>query len=130
MRFSRSIFLLLLIPLSLCARPGYFTPWGKDTELLYGTANTAATASPHSSLLSIGAEKLILFHQNVLSPVDGPRSHFEPSSSNYMLNAIQKYGFFKGFALGCDRLLRENRDKWFYKTIEKDGKLFKYNPVP
>ncbi|MBI3236155.1 MAG: membrane protein insertion efficiency factor YidD, partial [Chlamydiales bacterium] len=76
------------------------------------------------------AEKAILFHQNILSPVDGPRSHFRPSSSEYTLLAIRKYGFFKGFALGCDRLLRENNQSWVYQTIEEDGKLIKYNPVP
>ena len=85
-------------------------------------------ASPNIAIKC--AEALIHFHQNVLSPVDGPRSHFRPSSSTYMLEAIHKYGFMKGFIMGCDRLLRENSDDWCYKTIESEGKLYKYNPVP
>ncbi len=76
------------------------------------------------------ARQAILFHQNVISKVDGPRSHFRPSSSQYMLLAMQKHGFIKGFFLGCDRLLRENDDDWVYRTIEVNGKLVKYDPPP
>ena len=31
---------------------------------------------------------------------------FEPTCSNYMLQAIEKYGFWRGFAKGCRRLCR------------------------
>ena len=126
MRF-KTLFLALLHCFSLHARPGYFTPWGKDADLSLAVEQTEPSKA---SLLSRGAKLIISFHQKVLSPVDGPRSHFIPCSSNYMLNAIEKYGFFQGFIMGCDRLLRENSDDWCYKTIEKEGKLFKYNPVP
>ena len=76
------------------------------------------------------AEEVILFHQNVISPVDGPRSHFRPTSSRYMLLAIRKHGFLQGFVMGCDRLLRENDDDWLYRTIQIDGKIYKFDPVP
>ncbi len=76
------------------------------------------------------AEKVIWFHQNILSPVDGPRSHFRPSSSAYMLAAIKRHGFLKGYILGCDRLLRENSEKWIYPTIEYDGHILKWDPPP
>ncbi len=36
------------------------------------------------------------------------KCRFEPSCSNYMLLAIEKYGFAKGFAKGVDRLKRCN----------------------
>lgn len=75
------------------------------------------------------ARQAILFHQNVLSKVDGPRSHFRPSSSQYMLDAMQKHGFFTGFFIGCDRLLRENDDPWVYRTIPFGEKQMKYDPV-
>jgi putative component of membrane protein insertase Oxa1/YidC/SpoIIIJ protein YidD len=122
------ILLLLCIPLSLCARQGYFTPWGKDADL--SIPAPVEEKPPSRSLAASLAESLIHFHQNVLSPVDGPRSHFRPSSSNYMLDAIHKYGFIQGFVMGCDRLLRENGDDWCYHSIEEGGKLYKYNPVP
>ena len=83
------------------------------------------------SPLQCVANWLIEFHQEVISPVDGPRSHFKPSSSEYTKCAIQKYGFLRGFLLGCDRLLRENNDPWVYRTTENsDGSPIKWNPVP
>lgn len=124
---SKFLFFLVL-PLSLCARPGFYEPWGKDTDCVR-RENSTEKIHPHSVATTI-AEAIIHFHQDVLSPVDGPRSHFRPSSSNYMLDAIHKYGFLQGFIMGCDRLLRENSDEWCYRTIESDGKLYKYDPVP
>ncbi len=77
------------------------------------------------------AEKIITFHQEVISPADGPRSHYIPSSSQYMLDAIRKYGFFSGYPMGCDRLMRENNDPWVYrKTLSGNGLPIKYDPVP
>jgi uncharacterized protein len=47
-----------------------------------------------------------------------------------MLLAIRRYGFFKGYMIGCNRLLRENDDPWVYRTAEFNGQLYKFNPVP
>ena len=118
--------LLFLCPIILCAVPGYHLPWGKDADLQrpVPTGHQIQPLSP----LSEGMEKLIWFHQNVISPVDGPRSHFKPSSSSYMLEAVRKHGFFKGYVMGCDRLLRENSDPWVYRTSVIDGKIWKIDP--
>ncbi len=118
MRFS----FLLLIPLQLIALPGFFEPWGKDADLKY---TTSQPEEPKYSLISLAMKKIIQFHQQVLSPVDGPRSHFKPSSSSYMWESIAKYGFFEGYIRGCDRLLRENSDPWIYQTAIVDGVLWK-----
>jgi hypothetical protein len=117
---------LFLCPILLSAMPGYHQPWGKDADLNYHVPakSTPETLSP----LGQGMEKLIWFHQNIISPVDGPRSHFRPSSSSYMLQAIRKHGFFKGYIMGCDRLLRENDDAWVYRTAIIDGKIWKTDP--
>lgn len=120
--------LLLFFPFYVYALPGYFEPWGKDTDLIFPPPKKIETSS--SSLPVCIAEKIIWFHQHILSPVDGPRSHFYPSSSSYMKQAMQKHGFVWGFFMGCDRLQRENSDPWVYRTIELDQKLIKYNPVP
>lgn len=73
---------------------------------------------------------MIAFHQEVISPADGPRSHFLPSSSQYTLDAMRRYGFFKGYLMGCDRLMRENEDPWVYKKITlSDGTVRKLDPV-
>jgi hypothetical protein len=46
-----------------------------------------------------------------------------------MHQAMHNYGFLKGFIMGCDRLLRENDEEWVYRTIQIDGKIFKYDPA-
>ena len=125
MRFK--ILFLFLLPILGHALPGFYEPWGKDTDLAYAPPQIEQPV-PKRSLAVRTAEHIILFHQNVLSPVDGPRSHFRPSSSSYMMLAMQKHGFMKGFIMGCDRLMRENGDEWVYRTIEENGKIFKYDP--
>ena len=125
MRFK--LIALLIVPSALFARPGYFEPWGKDSDLKIESSAKAAAAD-YSLPVKI-ADKIIKFHQDVISPVDGPRSHFRPTSSRYMQLAMHRHGFIKGFIMGCDRLLRENKDPWVYRTIEIDGKKYKFDPV-
>lgn len=124
MRFKIIAFLFLTT--RLFTMPGYFEPWGKDADLRYVSGHEEKT--PQLSLLGKMMEQVIFFHQRVISPVDGPRSHFKPSSSTYMLQAIRKYGFVKGYVMGCDRLLRENDEAWVYKTAIIDGKIWKTDP--
>lgn len=73
---------------------------------------------------------LIALHQNFLTHIDGPRSHFMPCSSTYMKQAILKHGFFYGSLLGLDRLMRENDEIWAYKKIKLDEHWIKLDPVP
>lgn len=124
MRFN---WIFLIFPAVVFAKRGFHEPWGTDSDLRRPVAQ--APAAQHSLSVRI-AEKIICFHQNVLSPVDGPRSHFRPSSSGYMKDAMKKHGFVTGFFMGCDRLMRENRDPWVYRLIEENGKWVKYDPVP
>ena len=118
-------FLCSLSPTASNAK-GYEEPWGKDAELF---ARDTSSPEPRRDPLSWLAEKTILFHQNILSPVDGPRSHFRPTSSRYMLLAIRRYGFLKGYIMGCDRLLRENKEEWVYRKIVIDNIEYKYDPT-
>ena len=120
--------LAFLFPVFLFSIPGYYEPWGKDADLKF--APPPQQQEIHLSLMALGMEKLIWFHQNVISTVDGPRSHYKPSSSNYMLQAIRKHGFIKGYVMGCDRLLRENSDPWIYRTAIIDNKIWKVDPPP
>ena len=119
-------YLFLLLPL-FADKPGYFPPWGKDSDLL-ARKETPATR-PRTDLLCLAAEQVILFHQNIISPVDGPRSHFRPTSARYMLLAIRRYGFLLGYIKGCDRLLRENKDPWVYRTRVINQTLYKWDPT-
>jgi putative membrane protein insertion efficiency factor len=45
-------------------------------------------------------------YQVVLSPMMGGACRFEPSCSNYMIEALQVHGPLKGLLLGLWRLLR------------------------
>ena len=106
---------------------GYVEPWGKDSDLI--KKRDENTLPVRKNPLIKLAEYVILFHQNIISPVDGPRSHFRPTSSRYMLVAMKRYGIIKGYIKGCDRLLRENSDEWVYRTKVIDGKLYKWDPT-
>lgn len=114
-----------LLPVFLFATPGYFEPWGKDADL----KEPAYKMKEEVGIATRIADAVIRFHQEVISPVDGPRSHYRPSSSNYMSQAMHRYGFIKGYLMGCDRLLRENDEEWVYRKIEVDGKVLKYDPA-
>jgi len=155
MLFKNIIFALLLIQPLFSDQP-----WGKDVDLIYFRTdkpqmeeirlpsrqdrplqtifneiepivekpNNIQKISP--SPLRRTAEGLIWIHQNFISEADGPRSHYIPSSSQYTLEAIRKYGFFKGWILGCDRLMRENKDDWVYTKTQGPYCMLKYDPVP
>jgi putative component of membrane protein insertase Oxa1/YidC/SpoIIIJ protein YidD len=107
-------------------------PWGKDADLAKRPSAPRCCSSPCATpLIGKFGELMIQFHQEVISPADGPRSNFIPSSSQYTLDAMRKYGFFQGFCMGCDRLMRENDDPWVYQmTLDGAGKIMKYDPVP
>lgn len=117
---------LFILPLTLFARPIYQEPWGNDSQLL---RPPPSKEKPARSIAVRIAEAVIDFHQKVISPVDGPRSHFRPTSSQYMRLAMHNYGFLRGFLMGCDRLLRENSDDWVYRKVEIDGLVYKYDPA-
>lgn len=119
MRFS----LLLLLIFSLQA-----DPFGKDSDL---AKRKISCPTPPQSIVQKVASSMIKFHQDVISPADGPRSHFKPSSSQYTMDAINRYGFIRGFQMGCDRLQRENKEEWVYqKTVDGAGIEIKFDPVP
>lgn len=84
-----------------------------------------------NSPFEIASLWFIALHQNHLTHIDGPRSHFVPCSSKYMKEALIKHGFFKGSLLGLDRLLRENNQSWVYpkKHLDQDTWV-KVDPVP
>lgn len=63
---------------------------------------------------------LIHFYQRHISPAFPPCCRFTPTCSVYALEAIRKYGAFKGLFLAIRRILRCNP---FYKGDH-------YDPVP
>jgi uncharacterized protein len=126
---KRMFLSFFLLSLPLFAEVGYVEPWGKDGVFPLPPKKEKKQLLLLSPMARV-AESVILFHHKFITQIDGPRSHFRPSSSNYMLEAIRKHGFAKGYILGCDRLLRENQDPWRYRLKLIDGCLHKWNPPP
>ena len=62
---------------------------------------------------------LIRFYQVWISPCFPPRCRFIPTYSQYALEAVQKYGFWKGSYLAVKRILKCH-------PFHKGG----YDPVP
>lgn len=116
--------IFLLLPLQAIS-----SPFGKDADLA-SPCVSAPTCQPEKGPGVSLSRLLIRFHQTVITQIDGPRSHFRPSSSQYTLDAIERYGFIQGWLLGCDRLLRENSDPWIYpKRLNEHGELYKWDPI-
>jgi uncharacterized protein len=55
------------------------------------------------SYLFIG---VIKFYQYTVSPLLGPACRFQPSCSQYGIEAFKKHGFLKGFVLTSKRISR------------------------
>mgnify|MGYP002508307818 FL=1 len=62
---------------------------------------------------------MIRGYQKFISPLFPPTCRFYPTCSNYALQAIEKYGPFKGIYLSIKRILRCH-------PFSKGG----YDPVP
>ncbi|PKM51092.1 MAG: membrane protein insertion efficiency factor YidD [Firmicutes bacterium HGW-Firmicutes-7] len=62
---------------------------------------------------------LISFYRKFISPLKRPSCIFVPTCSQYALDALNKYGFFKGIYLSIKRILRCH-------PFSKGG----YDPVP
>jgi putative component of membrane protein insertase Oxa1/YidC/SpoIIIJ protein YidD len=100
---------------------------GKDHALVQNPAKQISLVESEG-FVGKTLENIILFHQEILSPIDGPRSHFRPTSSRYTLLSIRRFGPLKGWIKGCDRLMRENSDPWVYKKILIDNVEYKWDP--
>lgn len=49
---------------------------------------------------------VIRLYQRLISPWIGPHCRYEPTCSQYFVEALQKYGVIKGSAKGIGRILR------------------------
>lgn len=52
--------------------------------------------------------KAIRFYQKKISPLFGPRCRYYPTCSQYAVEAVERFGAFKGSILAVSRLLRCN----------------------
>jgi putative membrane protein insertion efficiency factor len=49
---------------------------------------------------------LIKIYQKIISPIMGPKCRFTPTCSNYAVEALKKYGVFKGTWLAVKRIAK------------------------
>ncbi|MBS1668922.1 MAG: membrane protein insertion efficiency factor YidD [Bacteroidetes bacterium] len=57
-------------------------------------------------ILSLPFIGLIKLYQWVISPILGPKCRFTPTCSHYTIEALKKYGLFKGSWLAIKRISR------------------------
>ena len=50
----------------------------------------------------------VRLYQLTLSPLVGRQCRFQPTCSNYMIGAVEKYGVLRGVPLGLWRIIRCN----------------------
>lgn len=48
----------------------------------------------------------VKFYQSAISPLLSPSCRYQPTCSNYMIEAIEEWGAFKGTWLGLKRIFR------------------------
>lgn len=66
---------------------------------------------------------LVRVYQIVFSPLMGGACRFEPSCSNYMIEALEVHGVLKGLLLGIGRILRCHPfGSWGYDPVPQKGK--------
>lgn len=51
---------------------------------------------------------ILRFYQRFISPMFPPSCRYQPTCSQYAIDALRKYGVFKGTALAVWRVLRCN----------------------
>jgi len=58
------------------------------------------------AILALPFIGLIKLYQWIISPAIGPKCRFTPSCSHYVVEALKKYGLFRGLWLSVKRLSR------------------------
>ncbi|HSE40587.1 MAG TPA: membrane protein insertion efficiency factor YidD [Acidobacteriota bacterium] len=61
-----------------------------------------------SSIVSRGVLGLLRFYKRFISPILIPACRFTPTCSEYMMDAVRRYGALKGIWMGIKRILRCN----------------------
>lgn len=69
-------------------------------------------------------------YQNYFSVVMTSHCPLYPSCSNYSIEAVRRYGAFRGMTLTADRLIHEWTEALEAPVITIGGKMSCYDPVP
>ena len=88
-----------------------------------------AASAPEGTLPARVFDAYLRFFQQVISPVDGARSHMYPTGSAYARQAIKKHGALIGIVLTTERLMHEGNEDQISPGIRKYGLWRVYDPV-
>ena len=83
------------------------------------TPQSSLRAGGHPSPLTVAVIFLVRLYRMGVSPLLGRNCRFEPTCSQYMIQALSKHGVLRGLSLGLRRVLRCH-------PLSKGG----YDPVP
>jgi len=100
MKSVNSLYILCLVLLCLVIEP--------TLPAFAQNPDSAEDALPQGASLFVSP---ITFYQKIISPADGHRCQMSPSCSAYSKEAFQTHGFFLGWIMTCDRLMRCGRDE-------------------
>ena len=75
-------------------------------QALPQTASAACNHKPRPTFLISLLLLTLKFYRYVISPLLGPHCRFHPSCSCYAMEALQRFGFWRGSWLTLRRLLR------------------------
>ncbi|MBU1170450.1 MAG: membrane protein insertion efficiency factor YidD [Proteobacteria bacterium] len=93
---------------------------------------SCTTHSPQGDrqpLKDLSLSSLHMF-QTLISPADGDRCMMLPSCSAYGEEAILKHGFFMGWIMACDRLMRCGHDELYHsEVLMLGGQSYCYDPI-
>ena len=78
---------------------------------LAGSGIARASSETPVSVKTADAGALLNFYKTVVSSTDGERCGMFPCCSSYAAGAFKKHGFFLGWIMSCDRLIRCGRDE-------------------
>lgn len=93
-----------------------------------GHDQSRASVQERGSETNIGAF-LLSFFQEHISAVDGDRCPSIPTCSSYGVMAFKKHGFFMGWLMTVDRLIREADEGSFSPLIYHNGRVKILDPV-
>ncbi len=136
---TRIIFLPpgILFPGAFCRRTGGMVQLSflLLIPLILTSCTTLPQTSPNISEINSNFESLLLnFYSGPLNHLNGVRRGqcpMYPSCSRYCSEALEKHGFFIGWMMTCDRLMRCGRDELTLSPkININGKIKCYDPVP
>lgn len=102
--------------------------------LILSSCTTLPQTAQNLSGKNSNSESLLLtFYSGPLNHLNGVRRGqcpMYPSCSRYCKESLEKHGFFIGWMMTCDRLMRCGRDELKLSSkINIDGKIKCYDPV-